>query len=112
MESLIVATADQLREIFREELEQYHKSNTQPIPQEAGLVIFNLDQLCNYAGLSKQTVYKLTGRGLIPHSKRGKRLFFEKNQVDAWLLENKRATVADIKKEADEYLRTKRRGRL
>lgn len=113
MENLIVATTDQLRQIFRQELENFHQSNpTQTTPQEAGKIIFNLDQFCEYTGLSKQTAYKLTGKGLVPHSKRGKRLYFEKSQIDAWLLENKVGGISEIERKANEYLIKNRRRRV
>lgn len=113
MENLIVATTDQLRQIFRQELESFHQSNpTQAAPQEAGKTIFNLDQFCEYTGLSKQTVYKKTGKGVIPHSKCGKRLFFSKVEVDAWLLENKVGGISEIENKADEYLMKNRRRRV
>lgn len=113
MENLIVATTDQLRLIFRQELENFHQSNpAQTTPQEVGKIIFNLDQFCEYTGLSKQTAYKLTGKGLVPHSKRGKRLYFEKSQIDAWLLENKVGGISEIEHKANEYLIKNRRRRV
>jgi len=113
MENLIVATTDQLRQIFRQELESFHQSNpTQAAPQEAGKTIFNLDQFCEYTGLSKQTAYKLTGKGLVPHSKRGKRLYFSKAEIDVWLLENKVGGISEIENKADEYLMKNRRRRV
>jgi excisionase family DNA binding protein len=69
--------------------------------------IFNLEQLTAYAGLSRQTVYKLTSRRELPHSKRGKRLFFEKAAIDQWLLENRVKTNREIGQQANEYLSQK-----
>jgi excisionase family DNA binding protein len=112
MDQIIVTTTEQLREILREELKQYHQSNAlSPPSTEAGRTIFNLDQVCEYVKISKQSIYKLTGKGLIPHSKRGKRLYFEKSQIDTWLLENRAGNISDIERKADEYLLTKRRRR-
>lgn len=73
--------------------------------------IFNLDQFCEYTSLSKQTVYKKTSKGEIPHSKRGKRLFFEKASVDEWLLENRVGNKSEIEAKANNYLTTRRRAR-
>ena len=112
MENLIVATPDQLRQIVREELEQFHKSNPpQGTPQEAGKTIFNLSQFCEYTGLSKATVYKLTAKGTVPHAKRGKRIYFERSQVDAWLLQN-RIGEPESKHKTGEYLIENRRRRV
>ncbi len=111
MEYLIV-TPDQLRQILRQELEEFHKSNPpQALPHEAGKTIFNLQQFCEYTGLSKQTAYKLTAKALVPHAKRGKRVFFEKSQVDAWLLQNRIGGTSEIGQKANEYLTDHRRRR-
>ena len=36
-------------------------------------VVMDIDAFCSYTGLSKQTVYRKTRKGEVPHSKRGKR---------------------------------------
>lgn len=75
-----------------------------PIPRK----IMSLAEFCEYAGLSKQTAYKLTSTQKVPHSKRGKRLYFDRDKVDVWLLENQVATHSEIQKKASEYLTKKR----
>ena len=111
---VIVATPELLRLILREELELFRQFNPlQALPQhEAGKTIFNLDQFCEYTGLSKQSAYKLTGKGLVPHSKRGKRLYFDKAEIDAWLLQNRVGNVSETESKADEYLMKNRRRRV
>ena len=64
--------------------------------------VFDIDAFCEYTGLSKQTVYRKTGKGEVPHSRRGKRLYFEKSEVDAWLMANK-VTPQGIAKQAEAY---------
>lgn len=58
---------------------------------------------------SQSTIYKKVALGLIPHSKQGKKLFFDLAEIDNWLLSNKIKTVAELKKEAANYLKNKRR---
>lgn len=57
-----------------------------------------------YLDLSLSGIYKLTSSRDIPHSKRGKRLYFDKTEIDKWILENKCLTNKDIQDLADEYL--------
>ena len=61
--------------------------------------VFNTTDLHRYTGLSKSTIYKLTSTGKIPHnSPTGKIIFFDKDEVDSWLLSNKNESeVADAK---------------
>jgi excisionase family DNA binding protein len=66
--------------------------------------IMSLAEFCEYAGLTKQTVYKLTSAQKVPHSKRGKRLYFDREKVDKWLLENQVSTSSEIQNNAKEYL--------
>jgi len=73
--------------------------------------ILSLTEFCEYAGLTKQTAYKLTSAQKVPHSKRGKRLYFDRDKVDAWLLENQVATQSEILKKADGYLSKNRNRR-
>jgi excisionase family DNA binding protein len=78
-------------------------------PKETGKAVLDIDEFCEYTGLAKQTVYKMTGKGLIPHAKRGKRLYFDQEQVNAWLLENSVRPLSAITAEADRYLSSKKR---
>lgn len=48
--------------------------------------ILDIDDLARYTNISKQTLYKYTANYSIPHSKLGKKLFFEKKAIDAWIL--------------------------
>jgi excisionase family DNA binding protein len=42
-----------------------------------------------FTGLSKSHLYKLTSKGLIPHSKpTGKLIFFERTKLEEWLRQN------------------------
>jgi excisionase family DNA binding protein len=63
--------------------------------------ILSLAEFCEYAGLTKQTAYKLTSAQKVPHSKRGKRLYFDREKVDVWLLENQVATQTEIQERAN-----------
>ncbi|MGP8216225.1 MAG: helix-turn-helix transcriptional regulator [Bacteroidia bacterium] len=63
--------------------------------------VFTFDEVAIYTGLSKSYLYKLTSTGRIPCSKpNGKQIFFEKAQIDAWLLRNKCKTAEEIESEA------------
>ena len=66
--------------------------------------VLNFDEACNYLNLSKSHLYKLTSQKLIPHScPTGKKLYFEKSELDNWLLLNSRTTDEQIKKQANSY---------
>lgn len=85
-------------------LHNYSARPDAPVPQK----ILSLKEFCEYAGLTKQTAYKLTSAQKVPHSKRGKRLYFDREKVDAWLLENQVATQSEIQERASTHLSKKR----
>lgn len=59
--------------------------------------VFNLDDLKNYTGFKASTIYKLCAANSIPHSKpTGGKLFFEKSEIEEWLLRNKQFTEQEI----------------
>lgn len=81
-------------------LHNYSPNSATPAPRK----ILSLADFCEYTGLSKQTVYKLTSTQGVPHSKRGRRIFFDREKVDTWILENQVATHSEIQQQAKEYL--------
>lgn len=65
--------------------------------------VMTLNEFCQYTGYSKNYVYKLTSRNEVPHFKRGKKVFFDKDIIDQWLkmnpitdLETKAKALANI----------------
>jgi excisionase family DNA binding protein len=71
--------------------------------------VLNLDQAAEYISLSKSAIYKKTSERNIPHFKKGKKLYFKRSELDAWLTELRIDTNAEIEKQADEYIRKKGR---
>ncbi len=66
--------------------------------------VLTFEETCDYTGISKSYLYKLTSSGSIPHSKpNGKLIFFEKKKIINWLLQNKRKSNQEIETEALEY---------
>ena len=59
--------------------------------------VFNLDELVEYTGLSHSFIYKLTSKGDIPfYRPNGKHLYFNKSEIDNWLLRNRSKTNEEI----------------
>lgn len=53
--------------------------------------VLTFDEACDYTGISRSYMYKLTASGKIPHSKpRGKLIFFNRDRLETWLLANHR----------------------
>ncbi len=53
--------------------------------------VLTFEETCDYTGISRSYLYKLTSSGNIPHSKpNGKMIFFERKKIVHWLLQNER----------------------
>lgn len=71
--------------------------------------VLTFNEACDYTGISRSYLYKLTSSGKIPHSKpNGKMLFFEKRKLVEWLLQNKRKSQDEIEAEAVSYVMNKK----
>ena len=66
--------------------------------------VLNLNQAAEYVSLSKSAIYKKTSERNIPHFKKGKKLYFKKSELDAWLTSMKISTRAEIDQEATDYI--------
>ena len=95
-------------EISETSLAQYFEQNNQRLERiEQGLLaqktVLTFDDFCRYVGISKSWGYKLTSQRAVPHySPNGKTLYFEKAQIDKWLLQNPVKTISQLKKIAVE----------
>jgi excisionase family DNA binding protein len=74
---------------------------------------FDLNELCIYHPdkPSKPTVYGWVNAGTIPVHKGGKKLRFLKSEIDNWLRQGRKKTLAETASEAESYLLTKKGGR-
>ncbi len=71
--------------------------------------ILTVEDLINYTGFSRSYIYKLVHKSIIPYSKpNGKTLFFQKNEIDEWLLQNKSSSISQLEKKALNYTATRK----
>jgi len=60
--------------------------------------VLTLDELVSYSGYKKNYIYQLIHKRQIPAHKppKGRKLFFQKAEIDNWLLSRKLSTVEEI----------------
>ena len=67
--------------------------------------VLNIDDVAVLTGLSKSALYKMTCRCQIPHYKpNGKLMFFDKNEVEAWMKQNRVSTQSEAEQAAAAYI--------
>lgn len=72
--------------------------------------VLNFSEACQYLDISESHLYKLTSRKQIPHfCPQGKKLYFNRQELDRWLQQNRQDTNDEIEKEATDYILQNRR---
>lgn len=75
--------------------------------------VLNFTEAAVYLEVSHSHLYKLTSSGAIPAYKpNGKKLYFNRKELDTWLLSNKQVSTGELEVQANEYLMKKGRVRL
>jgi excisionase family DNA binding protein len=73
--------------------------------------VLNFTEAAAYCGLSKSYLYKLTSAAGIPcYKPQGKQIYFSRNELDNWLLSNRKETAQEIAQQASTFV-TLNRGR-
>ena len=99
---LTILSADELRQLIREEFTQANPGQID-IPD----MPLSFEDGCAFIGISKSHGYKLTSKKLIPHFKRGKRIYFNRKELEAWLLEKRVPTIQQMEEEVIKRIRNK-----
>ncbi|MFN8007533.1 MAG: helix-turn-helix domain-containing protein [Terriglobia bacterium] len=69
---------------------------------------YNLAEAANYLDVSKSHLYQLTCKGLIAHYKpAGKRIYFDKTDLDRYLKRNRIASAEEIEETAMTHIVTR-----
>ena len=79
-----------------------------PASSEADQIL-TIEEAAAFARLSKATLYGLVSRSEIPSMKKGKRLYFSKQELTEWIKAGRKKTVSEIAAETDSYLTRKAR---
>ena len=66
--------------------------------------VLTANEAAKYMGISKSTLYKMTMRKQIPHSKpNGKVCYFDRLELERWLMSNRQATSDELQDRAQAY---------
>ena len=67
--------------------------------------ILDISGAAKFLNLAVPTIYGLTSSGKIPHFKQGKKLYFRKSELIAWIESGRVKTEAEIMAEAHKYIK-------
>lgn len=111
MENLVFTqlSVSEVRQLFREEIEEFFKDRTEQVKNDNDDEIGGIELAVEITGKAKPTIYGLVSNRKIPHSKRGKKLYFSRKELTEWIGGGKRKTQAEIATDADAYEQNKTR---
>lgn len=106
----------QLQQILLQTIEEFSAFKNQIIHQQRELKeaigfnliqqkeMINVQELSDYIGMSTSSIYKLVYNNIIPFYKpNGKILYFDREEINTWLRQNKSQSVSQIEQQALEY---------
>jgi len=73
--------------------------------------VLTFDEGCIYTGYTKSFMYKQTSQRKIPHYKpQGKMIYFERAELEKWLLRNRITPANEIDEQANTYVTLNQKG--
>ncbi len=78
---------------------------------QAGTEILTVAQSAEFLSLKVATIYSLISRREIPHFKKGKRVYFFKQELIDYLKEGRKKTNTELEAEATIYVANKKAGK-
>jgi len=105
-EKLPQAVAHLIRKV--ENLEFLLKQKVQPSNQLDNQLL-NIQQVSELIHLQVPTIYSYVQKREIPFSKKGKRLYFSKDEIIDWVKKGKQKTASETQLEVDKFLTSKRK---
>ncbi|HTF18285.1 MAG TPA: helix-turn-helix domain-containing protein [Chryseolinea sp.] len=70
------------------------QNSTEENPEDNGIRL-----AMRITGLKKKTIYNKVNRREIPHAKKGRRLYFDAQELVQWIQEGKRKTIDELRTE-------------
>ncbi|OKL39534.1 helix-turn-helix domain-containing protein [Pontibacter flavimaris] len=74
--------------------------------------LLTVEEASKFLTLAIPTVYTLVQRRILPACKQGKRLYFSKEELTAWVMQGRKKTRSEVEAEVAAYKSTHRRKRI
>jgi len=92
-------TLEQMQKAFVRLCQQVDRIELQlsKVGQSPGNDVMHVEEVASMLGYSKQTIYTKVMRRELPHKKKGRRLYFLRNELLSYINNGHRKTVDEIK---------------
>jgi excisionase family DNA binding protein len=92
----------ELKELLRETLLDILKESKESFSGAASNIL-DVKEAAAYVKLKVTTLYEKTSAKVIPHFKKGNKIYFRRDELENWLTEGKVKTADDLQREAATY---------
>ena len=97
------------KEVKKHEKEAKSPKEIKAKKEEIKNALLDIKTASEYIKLAKSTIYGLTSKKEIPHYKKGKKIYFKKEELKKWLESGKRKSKMELNEEAEEYINRKKK---
>lgn len=97
--SQLLVEVDQIKKLLQQNPHSYLAEAEHPL---------TIQEAAKFLKLAVPTVYTLVSQQTLPHSKKGKRLYFNKAELTEWIQSGRKKTVAEIEAGATAFLSTRK----
>lgn len=95
---------EELSTLIEDSIRKVLAENPVSTNDQASQDFLSIEEASKFLNLAKATVYTLTSAGKIPVIKKGKRLYFTKQELMDWLKKGRKKTIEEIEEDATQYL--------
>ena len=96
MQELIITSPQHLKVLLEELLSDImRKAEIGEQKSEAQKAYLNFEQAANYLSIAHSTLYSYNSKKVIPYSNRGKKLYYLKTDLDAFVAQHRKGTAAE-----------------
>ena len=92
-----------------DKIEQLLQSRVE-VPQQDLEKLFTIKEAAEFLHLTVPTIYIMVQKAEIPVCKRGKRLYFSKQELTSWIMSGRKKTNSEIDAEVNAYLSVRKKG--
>ncbi len=93
-----------------EQIERLLNAQSSQNPSTPQKSLLTVREAAEFLSLAVPTVYSMVSKGELPHMKRSKRLYFDRDELMSYLKEGRQQTNEEIEESALDCLTKKRRG--
>lgn len=105
--SLTGISKAELKDLIKEALSDILKEGKDYLSHTAD--ILDVNQAATFLKSKVTTLYEKTSTKTIPHFKRGNRLYFKREELEAWIQKGKVKTIDEVQAEAVTYSMQRKR---